>query len=266
MASLFDKDNRITPKRFFEALAAGARGTITVAVACGIAGVIAGCITVTGLGSKLISGVIALSGGNVMIGLVLTMICCIILGMGVPTTANYCIMATTCAPILQELGVNLIAAHFFVFYFGILADITPPVALAAYAGSAIAKSKPMKTAVTASRLGIAAYIVPFVFAFCPALIMQVPVEPYMVVLNTAMALFGLFGVASGLQGYLFGKINPILRVLAIVAGVAIMIPMSEADGIASLGINAIGFLFVFGVFAYQKLVHGKKDKGTKATA
>ena len=152
------------------------------------------------------------------------------------------------------------------FYFGILADITPPVALAAYAGSAIAKSKPMKTAVTASRLGIAAYIVPFVFAFCPALIMQAPVEPYMVVLNTAMALFGLFGVASGLQGYLFGKINPILRVFAIVAGVAIMIPMSEADGIASLGINAIGFLFVFGVFAYQKLVHGKKDKGTKATA
>mgnify|MGYP002564628666 CR=1 FL=1 len=135
-----------------------------------------------------------------------------------------------------------------------------------FAGSAIAKSKPMKTAVTASRLGIAAYIVPFVFAFCPALIMQVPVEPYMVVLNTAMALFGLFGVASGLQGYLFGKINPILRVFAIVAGVAIMIPMSEADGIASLGINAIGFLFVFGVFAYQKLVHGKKDKGTKATA
>ena len=148
------------------------------------------------------------------------MLCCIVLGMGVPTTANYCIMAATCAPILIQLGVPLVCAHFFVFYFGILADITPPVALAAYAGSAIAKSKPMKTAVTASRLGIAAYIVPFVFAFCPALIMQAPVEPYMVVLNTAMALFGLFGVASGLQGYLFGKINPILRVFAIVAGVA----------------------------------------------
>ena len=109
IASLFDKDNRITPKRFFEALAAGARGTITVAVACGIAGIIAGCITVTGLGSKLISAVISLSGGHVIVGLLLTMVCCIILGMGVPTTANYCIMATTCAPILVELGVNLVA-------------------------------------------------------------------------------------------------------------------------------------------------------------
>ena len=242
----------------FNSLEGGAKGSITVAVACGVAGIISGCITVTGLASKLLSAIVSLSGGHMMIALVLTMLCCIVLGMGVPTTANYCIMAATCAPILMDpsIGVTKMAAHFFVFYFGILADITPPVALAAYAGSAIAKSKPMKTAVTASRLGIAAYIVPFVFAFCPALIMQVPVEPYMVVLNTAMALFGLFGVASGLQGYLFGKINPILRVFAIVAGVAIMIPMSEADGIASLGINAIGFLFVFGVFAYQKLVHG----------
>ena len=249
-----------------DAFAAGARNSIAVAVACALAGMIAGCITVTGLASMLINAIVLAAGDFLIIGLVLTMLCCIVLGMGVPTTANYCIMAATCAPILIQLGVPLVCAHFFVFYFGILADITPPVALAAYAGSAIAKSKPMKTAVTASRLGIAAYIVPFVFAFCPALIMQVPVEPYMVVLNTAMALFGLFGVAAGFQGYLFGKINPVLRVLAIVAGVAIMIPMSEADGIASLGINAIGFLFVFGVFAYQKLAHGKKNKGTKATA
>ena len=256
----------VTFGKIIDALEGGAKGSITVAVACGVAGIISGCITVTGLASKLLSTIVSLSGGHMIIALALTMLCCIVLGMGVPTTANYCIMAATCAPILIQLGVPLVCAHFFVFYFGILADITPPVALAAYAGSAIAKSKPMKTAVTASRLGIAAYIVPFVFAFCPALIMQAPVEPYMVVLNTAMALFGLFGVASGLQGYLFGKINPILRVFAIVAGVAIMIPMSEADGIASLGINAIGFLFVFGVFAYQKLVHGKKDKGTKATA
>lgn len=107
-----------------------------------------------------------------IIGLVLTMLCCIVLGMGVPTTANYCIMAATCAPILIQLGVPLICAHFFVFYFGILADITPPVALAAYAGSAIAKSRPMRTAVNATRLGIAAYIIPFIFAFYPALILQ----------------------------------------------------------------------------------------------
>ncbi len=244
-----------------DAFAAGARNSISVAVACALAGMIAGCITVTGLASVLINAIVMAAGDFLIVGLVLTMLCCIVLGMGVPTTANYCIMAATCAPILIQLGVPLVCAHFFVFYFGILADITPPVALAAYAGSAIAKSKPMKTAVNASRLGIAAYIVPFIFAFCPALIMQAPVEPYMVVVNTAMALFGLFGIAAGIEGYLFGKINVVLRILAILAGLAIMLPMSETDGIMSLGVNAIGFVFVAGVFAFQKLRHGKNNNG-----
>ena len=183
-----------------DAFAAGAQNTISVAVACALAGMIAGCITVTGLASVLINAIVLASGDFLLIGLVLTMLCCIVLGMGVPTTANYCIMAATCAPILIQLGVPLVCAHFFVFYFGILADITPPVALAAYAGSAIAKSKPMKTAVNATRLGIAAYIVPYIFAFFPALILQVPVDPIFVVINTLMALFGLFGVSAGLQG------------------------------------------------------------------
>ena len=132
-------------KSVFDSLEAGAKGAITVAVACAMAGIIAGCITVTGLASILINAVVQLAGNATFIGLILTMICCIILGMGVPTTANYCIMASTCAPILIKMGYPLVAAHFFVFYFGIVADITPPVALAAYAGSAIAKSNPMKT-------------------------------------------------------------------------------------------------------------------------
>ena len=228
VASLFDKDNRITPKRFFEALAAGARGTITVAVACGIAGVIAGCITVTGLGSKLISGVIALSGGNVMIGLVLTMICCIILGMGVPTTANYCIMATTCAPILQELGVNLIAAHFFVFYFGIVADITPPVALAAYAGSAIAKSNPMKTGVQATKLAIGAFIVPYVFALNPSMLF-INASMGDIVLICATAVLGMFGIAAAMNGYLFKKIQWYMRIAFMVGGLMLLVPGLVTD-------------------------------------
>ncbi|MBR6763529.1 MAG: TRAP transporter fused permease subunit, partial [Clostridia bacterium] len=145
VVSLFNKENRLTPKRLLEALAAGAQGTISVAAACGIAGIIAGCITKSGLAQILINGIVDLAGSHVIIALVLTMLCCIVLGMGVPTTANYCIMASTCAPILIELGVDQMAAHFFVFYFGIVADITPPVALAAYAGSAIAKANPMKT-------------------------------------------------------------------------------------------------------------------------
>lgn len=242
-----------------DAFAAGARNSISVAVACALAGLIAGCITVTGLASTLINVIVLAAGDYLIIGLILTMLCCIILGMGVPTTANYCIMAATCAPILIQLGVPLVCAHFFVFYFGILADITPPVALAAYAGSAIAKSKPMKTAVTASRLGIAAYIVPYIFAFFPAMIMQEPVTPPIIVLNVVMALFGLYGIAAGLEGYLFGKINPVLRVLAVVAGVAIMIPLSSSDSLTSLWINAVGFLFVAGVFVAQKIIH-RNDK------
>ena len=139
-----------------EALEAGAKGAITVAVACAMAGMIAGCITVTGLASILINAIVQMAGDATMIGLLLTMICCIILGMGVPTTANYCIMASTCAPILVQMGFPLVAAHFFVFYFGIVADITPPVALAAYAGAAIAKANPMKTGINATKLAIAA--------------------------------------------------------------------------------------------------------------
>ena len=135
-------------------LEAGGKSAITVAVACSMAGVISGCITATGLASKLISAVVSVSNSVTFIdptfvALFLTMICCIVLGMGVPTTANYCIMASTCAPILITIGVPKMAAHFFVFYFGIVADITPPVALAAYAGSAIAKSNPMRTGINA---------------------------------------------------------------------------------------------------------------------
>ncbi|MBQ6990187.1 MAG: TRAP transporter fused permease subunit, partial [Clostridia bacterium] len=145
VVSLFNKKNRLTPKRLLEALAAGGQGALGVAAACGIAGIIAGTITMTGLANVIINGIVALSGNATIIALFLTMICCIILGMGVPTTANYCIMAATCAPILVRMGVPMVAAHFFVFYFGIVADLTPPVALAAYAGAAIAQANPMKT-------------------------------------------------------------------------------------------------------------------------
>ncbi|MBQ2719132.1 MAG: TRAP transporter large permease subunit [Clostridia bacterium] len=123
VVSLFNKENRITPKRIFEALAAGAQGMITVAVACGIAGIIAGLISVTGLAYMLFNSIVALAGNQLIIALFLTMLCCIVLGMGVPTTANYCIMAATCAPILVQMGVPMLAAHFFVFYFGIVADL-----------------------------------------------------------------------------------------------------------------------------------------------
>ena len=159
VVSMFDKKYRMTPAKILDALAAGGKGSISVGAACGIAGIIAGTITMTGLANVLINGIVALAGSRVIIALVLTMLCCIVLGMGVPTTANYCIMAATCAPILIRMGVPTIAAHFFVFYFGIVADITPPVALAAYAGAAIAQANPMRTALNATKLAIAAFIV-----------------------------------------------------------------------------------------------------------
>ena len=194
-----------TFKTIGASLEAGGKGTITVAVACAVAGCIAGCITATGLASKLITGIVAVSQNSVFFALFLTMLCCIVLGMGVPTTANYCIMAATTAPILIKMGLPAVSAHFFVFYFGIVADITPPVALAAYAGSAIAKSNPMKTGVNATKLAIAAFIVPYVFAFSPALLFDNISGVLEVVQIALTAIIGIFGVSSGLEGFILTK-------------------------------------------------------------
>ncbi len=214
-----------------DAFAAGAKSTIPVAVACAMAGVIAGCITVTGLASTIINVIVLMAGDFVMIGLVFTMICCLILGMGVPTTANYCIMASTCAPILIQLGIDPICAHFFVFYFGIAADITPPVALAAYAASAIAKSRPMMTAVNATKLGIAKFVVPYIFCFSPVLLMVGDdVTVLAVILNTLSALGGMFGIQCALTNTLFERhINPLFRILLAAGGLGMMIPGAASD-------------------------------------
>ena len=226
--SMFDKEHRITPKRLLEALAAGGQGMITVAAACGIAGIIAGLIGVTGLANKLFTGIVALAGNEVIIALFLTMLCCIVLGMGVPTTANYCIMAATCAPILVQMGVPMIAAHFFVFYFGIVADLTPPVALAAYAGAAIAQANPMKTAFTATKLAIGAFIVPYVFALNPALLF-IDTNAGEVVLICITSLVGMFGVSASLEGYLLGHMSWYERVVSVAGGLLLIYPGLTTD-------------------------------------
>ena len=230
VVGIFNKDDRITVKKCIDALEAGAKGTITVAVACAMAGVVAGCITSTGLASKLITAIVSVSRGHAMIALILTMLCCIVLGMGVPTTATYCIMAATCAPILvsPEIGIPTMAAHFFVFYFGIVADITPPVALAAYAGSAIAKASPMRTALTATRLAIAAFIVPYICALNPAMLL-IDATAIQVVQICITALIGIFGVSAGLSGFLYKPMNPLIRVLSIVGGLTLLIPGLATD-------------------------------------
>ena len=233
--SLFDKDNRITVAKILEALEAGGKSAITVAVACSMAGVISGCITATGLASKLISAVVSVSNSVTFIdptfvALFLTMICCIVLGMGVPTTANYCIMASTCAPILITIGVPKMAAHFFVFYFGIVADITPPVALAAYAGSAIAKSNPMRTGINATKLAIAAFIVPYIFCMNPAMLL-IDVTVWSMIQIIVTSLVGLFGVAAALEGFLLRPMNPVFRIATAIGGILMMIPGTFTDTI-----------------------------------
>lgn len=237
-----------------DAFAAGAKSTIPVAVACAMAGVIAGCITVTGLASTIINVIVLMAGDFVMIGLVFTMICCLILGMGVPTTANYCIMASTCAPILIQLGIDPICAHFFVFYFGIAADITPPVALAAYAASAIAKSRPMMTAVNATKLGIAKFVVPYIFCFSPVLLMVGDdVTVLTVVLNTLSALGGMFGIQCALTNTLFERhINPLFRILLAAGGLGMMIPGAASD--------VAGLVLILVICGIQFLL-ARKDRG-----
>ncbi|MDO4489172.1 MAG: TRAP transporter permease [Eubacteriales bacterium] len=231
-------------------LSAGASGCVTVVIACSMAGIVAGCITATGLASKLITSVIGISSQMpsealaLLIALILTMLCCIVLGMGVPTTANYCIMASTCAPILVQMGVNPIAAHFFVFYFGIVADITPPVALAAYAGSAIAKSNPMKTGINATKLAIGAFVVPFVFAMQPSMIlMDKGILDALLVVITSIV--GIFALAASLNGFVFKKLNPVLRIMLIAGGLTLLFPGLVTD--------LVGFVLVGGALMLNYL-------------
>ena len=250
IVGFLNKDERLTFKKIFEALEAGAKGAITVAVACAIAGMIAGCITVTGLASILINTIVQLAGSATFIGLILTMVCCIVLGMGVPTTANYCIMASTCAPILIKMGFPLVAAHFFVFYFGIVADITPPVALAAYAGSAIAKGNPMKTGINATKLAIAAFIVPYIFAYSPAMLFVNVTSVWEVIQIVLSALLGIFGVAAGLEGFVLPKMNWLYRIVCLVGGLGLMIPGAISD--------LVGLVLIGGVFVIQYLQNKKE--------
>ena len=228
VVSMFNKGHRITPKRLLEALAAGGQGMITVAVACGVAGIIAGIIGVTGLAYLLFNGIVTLAGNHIIVALFLTMLCCIILGMGVPTTANYCIMAATCAPILVQMGVPMVAAHFFVFYFGIVADLTPPVALAAYAGAAIAQANPMKTAITSTKLAIGAFIVPYVFALNPALLFIDTTIPE-VILIVITSLIGMFAVSMALEGYLLCNMRWYERLVSIAGGLLLIYPGAVTD-------------------------------------
>lgn len=234
----------VSPKAMFEAYVQAARNIISVACACGVAGIIVGMVTLTGLGLKLGESLITLTGGSMFLTLFFAMITSIVLGMGVPTTANYLITSTIAAPILVKLGVDLFTAHMFCFYFGIVADITPPVALAAYAGSAIAKGDPFQTGVNASKLAVAAFLVPYIFVYNPQMIL-IDVTFMKMIQVIVSSLGGMLGIGAGLSKFLITDTALPERFLLIGGGLAMLIPGTATD--------LVGFAVLIVVFLLQKM-------------
>ncbi len=247
------KDAPLSPTVVIDSLHNGAKNTIGVAAACGMAGLIAGVVTMTALGQLLLNTLVPIAQDSMFLALFLTMLCCIVLGMGVPTTANYVIMATITAPILIKMGIPALAAHMFVFYFGIVADITPPVALAAYAGSAIAKSNPLKTGVTATRLAIAAFIIPYMFAYNPKMLF-IDAGVLDIISIVITSFIGIYAVASGMEGYHSVKLPWWQRVMILAGGMLLIVPETITD--------IIGVALVAAVIALQ-IIAGKKQKALK---
>lgn len=240
-ASMLRKSTRMKPIEIVRGLEKGAKGVLGVLVACAAAGIIIGVVTKTGVGLKLASALLDLSGGHLLPSLFFTMLTAIVLGMGVPTTANYVITSTIAAPALVQLGIPVLAAHMFVFYFGIIADVTPPVALAAYAGSAISGGNALKTGVNASKLAIAAFLIPYIFVYSPVLLM-IDATPGALILATITALIGMVGLSTAMIGYLLAPVHWALRVVFFVGGLLMVSPGLMTDAIGALVLAAAIFI------------------------
>lgn len=227
IVSFFRKETRMTPKKLADALYLGAKSTVSVAVACACAGIIIGVLRFTGLGLKFTSAIMAISGGNIMIALILTMLASIILGMGIPPTAVYVMQAALTAPALVEMGLLPIQAHLFVFYFSCMAGITPPVAICAYTAAPMCESNPAKVGYKAFALALSSFIVPYVFAFGPGiLLIGTPLE---VAVAVGSCIIGIIMVAIGVVGWCGYKMNMILRCALIVCALLLMIQGALTD-------------------------------------
>lgn len=248
------KYSTLSPSVLIDSFSNGAKNTVGVAVACGMAGLISGVVTMTALGGLLINTLVPIAENSTFLALFLTMLCCIVLGMGVPTTANYVIMATITAPILIKMGIPMLAAHMFVFYFGIVADITPPVALAAYAGSAIAKSNPLKTGVTATRLAIAAFIIPYMFVYNPKMLF-IDAGVFDVISIVITSFIGIYAVAAGMEGFMLRKLTWWERIITIAGGLMLIVPELITD--------IVGIALVVVIIVLQKFSENKEKKNGK---
>ncbi len=257
LISFFRKDTRMSFKGIIKLLEEGARTALPVIAACATAGIIAGTVTTTGLGPKIAGGIIELAQGQFFLVMLFTMVACIILGMGLPTTANYVVTATMAAPALLAFDVPVIAVHMFVFYFGIVADITPPVCLAAYAGAGIAKANPMKAGVTAVKLAIAAFIIPYMFVSQPILLLQGDANVVNVSIAVVTAMLGMMAISSSLIGYYVNTLNWIERIVLVIGGLLLVYP--------DIKFSLIG-LVVFGVITTMQFLQGKSDKRKQQTS
>jgi TRAP transporter 4TM/12TM fusion protein len=220
LVCLLRKETRMSFYDMKEAIVQGMKLSLVVAVACACAGIVIGVINMTGMGLRFSGILIELSGGHLFLLLLLTMIASIIMGMGLPPVASYIILAVLAAPAITQLGVPSMAAHMFIFYYGVLSGITPPVAIAAYAASGIAKTNPMSTSITAVRLASVAFIVPFMFVYGPALIFQGTVVT--ILLASVTALIGIYALAVSLEGYLKQPVLLISRCMLFLGAVLLI--------------------------------------------
>jgi len=249
--SMVKKETRLNLKGFLGAFEDGAKGALGVAAACACAGMVVGVVTLTGLGLKIANGIVSLGGGNLLLTLFFTMIASILLGMGLPTTAKYIILSIMAAPALIQLGVLPLAAHMFILYFGVIADLTPPVAVAAFAGAGIAGGNTMKTGFNAVRLAVAGFMIPYIFAINPAL-MGLGGSFLQTIQLVITSLAGVLSLGAAAGGYLLVKTPFYERILLLISAILLISPdlITDIYGIIIL----ITILF---------LQHSRQKKQTK---
>ena len=255
IVAMFRKESRLTPRSLIHTLVLGARNSIVIAVSCACAGIVVGVLDVTGLGIKFVTIVTELSGGILPIALIMVMISCLVLGMGVPTAPAYIIAAMIAAPTLVHFGVKPIVAHMFVFYSALLSAITPPVALAAYAAAAISGGRVMRTGIIASKLGIVVFLVPYIFVYNAALLMEG--SALFVLWSFTTGVVGTLGLVFSLEGYCFNKLNLLHRLFFLVAGLACLVPELKTDLVG---------LVVFGIFLWMSYKASKADSAVPVAA
>ena len=255
VCSMIRKNTRISFREIIDGLEQGARSALGVVAATACAGIIIGVVTQTGLGLKMGTTLVDLAGGRLFLTLFFTMLTSLILGMGVPTTANYVITSTIAAPALLLMDIPILAAHLFAFYFGIIADVTPPVALAAFAGSGIAKSNPLRTGINAFKLAIAAFLVPYVFVYNPSMIL-IDVTAGGMIVMIITSIIGIIGVASAVSAFLITEQSLLERVIFFVGGLSMVVPGTYTD--------AIGIALLLVGFFIQKKKASKRKLGMGA--